>query len=86
MAGPEISGATSFQEEACDYFTGIVPLEECNFDDINLFFIRQKIDINDCDVLIRSSAFKGNTELGVPLRVNRFLKDIDCKLTLTCEE
>lgn len=82
----EIKGATYDAKEGTEFFIGSVPLFEENFDDINLFFIRQKIAIEDCDVLISSNTLDGKSELAVPVMVNKFLKDIDCKLTVSLEK
>ncbi|MCF2948472.1 hypothetical protein L0668_10175 [Paraglaciecola aquimarina] len=84
--GREIEGASYTVVEDTQDYVGSVPLLEDKFDDINLFFIRQKISMQDCDLLINSSSLAGSKEQSVPIKVNRFLKDIDCRLTLTCEE
>lgn len=80
----EIEGASYTLNDGCDTFEARVPLLEDKFDDINLFFIRQKIPMQDCDLLINSTKQSNSIEIPVPIKINRFLKDIDCKLTLTC--
>ena len=82
----EIEGSSNKEQDNGGCFVGSVPLVEDKFDDINLFFIRQKISIDECDVLIRSQTLQGQKELAIPCMVNKFLKDIDCKLTLSLEQ
>lgn len=81
----EIAGSSYVELDDGQFFVGHVPLVESKFDDINHFFIRQKIAIKDCDLLINYTFSSNTSELSVPIKVNQFLKDIDCKLTLTCE-
>jgi hypothetical protein len=82
----EIEGASYSALDDTQHFVGSVPLVENKFDDINHFFIRQKIAMEDCDLLINSAPLANSTEFTVPIRVNQFLKGIDCKLTLTCSD
>jgi hypothetical protein len=61
-------------------FIGSVPLREKYLDDVNHFFIRQKMSESDCDILISIQSDTANNTLSVPPIVNRMLKDIDCPL------
>jgi hypothetical protein len=66
-------------EKGC--YVGFVLLTKLNIDDINDFYVRQMVDINDCDICVAvQSKLKTNT-VDVPQVVNRMLKYIDCKLT-----
>ncbi|MGO4892939.1 hypothetical protein [Flavobacterium sp. W21_SRS_FM6] len=79
----EIQGATYAAHEHNSIFIGSVPLHEKYLDDINHFFIRQKVVEAQCDILISTQSAVANTIINVPPIVNRILKDIDCPLTIS---
>ncbi|KXI29833.1 hypothetical protein [Paraglaciecola hydrolytica] len=78
----EVQGATYCPSPNAKYFIGCVPLLESYMDDINHFFIRQKVLESECDILIAVAPESPQHSLSVPLSVNRMLKDIDCQLTI----
>jgi len=65
-------------DEAC--YLGSVLLTEFNIDDINDFYVRQKIDISDCDILVSVESTLETSTIDVSPVVNCMLKYIDCKL------
>ncbi|MFT5707370.1 MAG: hypothetical protein ACI9ES_001661 [Oceanospirillaceae bacterium] len=78
----EVSGSSKNQHIRNDNYDGSVILENDNLEDIFDFFIRQRIDTSECDILI-SIAKRIDAEITVvPELVNRMLKFIDCKLTV----
>lgn len=79
----EIQGASYQPNLDCSCFVGSVPLIEKNMDDINHFFIRQKVSEGECDILISNQSNTANITLNVSPIVNRMLKDIDCPLTFS---
>jgi len=60
-----------------------VPLTESNFDDINDYYVRQRVLIEDCDIFVSVSSKAGTKVSEIPTIVNRMLKYIDCKLTFS---
>lgn len=64
-----------------DHYIGYVPLTNYSIDDINDFFVRQMIEIEDCDILVSVAPEPDLNIVDVPSVVNRMLKYIDCKLT-----
>jgi hypothetical protein len=79
----EVQGASYSLGPNANCFIGCVPLLESYMDDINHFFIRQKVLENECDILIALPPESQQHSLSVPLSVNRMLKDIDCQLTFS---
>lgn len=79
----EVQGAHYQPHAVKPYFIGSVPLIKESMDDINHFFIRQKVVETECDILISSQQAVDRHEVKVPPIVNRMLKDIDCPLTLS---
>ena len=79
----EVQGASYCPALSDNKFVGSVPLQESYLDDINHFFIRQKVLENECDILISSQQQASLYSVNVPAIVNRMLKDIDCAITLS---
>ena len=79
----EIVGST--HEEALNKKTylGYIPLTENNFDEINDYYVRQRINIEDCDIFVTVTSHAEITSVDIPTIVNRMLKYIDCKLTFS---
>ena len=76
----EILGS-SYNEHLNDKcYVGSVPLTDNNFDDINDFYVRQRIQIDDCDIFVSVNSESGTNIIYIPEVVNRMLKYIDCKL------
>ena len=72
---------SSYIEQGDDgAYLGSVRLTEFNIDDINDFYVRQKIDIVDCDILVSVGSRLKTSTTDVSPVVNRMLKYIDCKL------
>ncbi|WJG07712.1 hypothetical protein [Aliiglaciecola sp. LCG003] len=79
----EVNDATYETHAQKDCFIGRILLKEQNLDDINHFFIRQKVDIQDCDIFICAQSQSHSNTFNAPRIVNQILKDIDCKLTFS---
>ncbi len=60
-----------------------VPLTANNLDDINDYYVRQRIEIEACDIFVSVSSDSGTNTFDIPAIVNRMLKYIDCKLTFS---
>jgi len=60
-----------------------VPLTDTNFDDINDYYVRQRIELEACDILVSANAKADTNVIEIPVIVNRMLKYIDCKLTFS---
>jgi hypothetical protein len=81
----EVAGATynSHPNNAC--FLGFVSLNENldNLDDLNIFYVRQQIPLQDCDMLIAIASANDSDTVATPMFVNKVLKHIDCQLSLS---
>ena len=79
----EILGSSyeEFSENSC--YVGCVPLTGYNLDAINDYYVRQRIEIKECDISVSVSSGLGTKTIEIPVIVNRMLKYIDCKLTFT---
>lgn len=75
-----ISSSHQLDEDSNSYIASI-PLTKQNFEEINDYFIRQRIELEACDILISVNAHSNTGSVNVPTIVNRMLKYIDCKLT-----
>ena len=69
----EIVGSLRKDHIEDHYYIVCVPLTDISFDDINDYYVRQRVDIEYCDILVSA----------IPVIVNRMLKYIDCKLTFS---
>jgi hypothetical protein len=68
-------------EENC--YIVCVPLTDNNLDDINDYYVRQRIELEACDIFVSVSSDSGTNNFDIPAIVNRMLKYIDCKLTFS---
>jgi hypothetical protein len=64
---------------------GSACLNECldNLDDLNIFYVRQQIPLQDCDILIAVTSVNDEKTVATPMFVNKVLKHIDCQLTFS---
>ena len=79
----EILGSLRDSQIDNDFYVVCVPLLNNNFDDINDYYVRQRVEIEDCDIFIAVSSDSGTNTYVMPEIVNRMLKYIDCKLTFS---
>ncbi|WP_159084214.1 hypothetical protein [Saccharobesus litoralis] len=81
MLSREIEGACYEATDDPRFCVGLIPLNAMNFDEITLYFVRQNLELDNCDLLVEvdSSAV---TEINLPTIVNQFLKHIDCQISL----
>jgi hypothetical protein len=79
----EIIGSSRVKHIENNYYVVCVPLTNNSFDDINDYYVRQRIELDECDILVSVSAGSGTNTFGIPVIVNRMLKYIDCKLTFS---
>ena len=79
----EVGEATYDKHPDNDGFVGYVCLNESldNLDDLNIFYVRQHISVQDCDIYISVTATRGQKTITTPMFVNKILKHIDCQLT-----
>jgi hypothetical protein len=79
----EIVGSLRKDHTEDHYYVVCVPLTDNNFDDINDYYVRQRVEIEGCDILVSVASDSGTNVYDIPLIVNRMLKYIDCKLTFS---
>ncbi|WNC72106.1 hypothetical protein RGQ13_18600 [Thalassotalea psychrophila] len=79
----EILGSTYKEQLKNNCFVGYVPLTKQNLDDINDYYVRQRIEIDECDIFVSVNSASDTTIISIPVIVNRMLKYIDCKLTFS---
>lgn len=79
----EILGAIREDHVENNYYVVRVPLTNNTFNDINDYYVRQRIEIEACDVFISVCSDSGTNTFEIPTIVNRMLKYIDCKLTFS---
>ena len=79
----EILGSTHKEDEESNRYVAYVPLTKQNFEDINDYFVRQRVEVEACDIFISVSSDAKRGDVDVPAIVNRMLKYIDCKLTFS---
>ncbi len=79
----EILGSTHEEHSENNCYFACVPLTQQNFEDINDYYVRQRIEIEACDILVSVNANSRSGIVDVPVIVNRMLKYIDCKLTFS---
>ena len=79
----EIIGTSCEEHLDNNCYVAFVPLTENNFDDINDYYIRQRLMIDNCDIFVSVSSYSGTQVLDIPPIVNRMLKYIDCKLSFS---
>jgi hypothetical protein len=79
----EIFGSSREDHLENNCYVVYVPLTDNNFDDINDYYVRQRIKIEECDVFVSVSSDSATNIFDIPVIVNRMLKYIDCKLTFS---
>ena len=81
----EVDGATYDNHPQNSCCVGSVYLNENldNLDDLNIFYVRQQLPIQDCDILISVTSENGAATVATPMFVNTVLKHIDCQLTFS---
>lgn len=78
----ELMGADFHSGSSDGEYLGTVELSEMSLHDINDFFVRQRLPIVDCDILLSTTSSQLGSFLNVPNVVNNMLKYIDCPLTI----
>lgn len=78
-----ILGSSYEENLASDCYVGYVPLTKQNLDDINDYYVRQRVEIEDCDIFVSANSTSATNIIELPAIVNRMLKYIDCKLTFS---
>lgn len=79
----EILGSTHRKHFKNSCYVGCVPLTKQSLDDINDFYVRQRIEIDECDIFVSVNSESDTNIIDIPVIVNRMLKYIDCKLTFS---
>ena len=79
----EILGSLRIDNIESNFYTVFVPLSDNNLDDINDYYVRQRIEIENCDIFVSVCSDAGTKSFDIPVIVNRMLKYIDCKLTFS---
>jgi hypothetical protein len=79
----EIVGSSRKHRAEDNCYVVRVPLSDNNLDDINDYYVRQRIELKDCDIFVSVSSDCGTNIFNIPAIVNRMLKYIDCKLTFS---
>ncbi len=79
----EILGSSRQRQVENNNYVVCVPLTDSNLDEINDFYVRQRIEIEACDIFVSVSSDSGTNTFEIPAIVNRMLKYIDCNLTFS---
>jgi len=79
----EIVGASYNEGQKDNCYVAYTTLTDNNIDDINDFYVRQQVALDDVDICISVNATSGTNTINVPIVVNKMLKYIDCKLTFS---
>ena len=79
----EIVGSTHKEHVENKCYVACVPLTPKNFEDINDYYVRQRVEIEACDIFVSVSSDSNKGIVDIPVIVNRMLKYIDCKLTFS---
>jgi hypothetical protein len=81
----EVDGVTYDHHPVKNCFVGLVGLNENldNLDDLNIFYVRQQISLQDCDICIVVTSANVTDTVATPMFVNKVLKHIDCQLTFS---
>ncbi|PKG80660.1 hypothetical protein CXF85_21300 [Colwellia sp. 75C3] len=79
----EILGATHKEEAESNRYIASVPLTKQNLEDINDYYVRQRVEVEACDIFVSVNTEATTCSIAVPAIVNRMLKYIDCKLTFS---
>ncbi|MDU0355918.1 hypothetical protein RS130_20320 [Paraglaciecola aquimarina] len=79
----EIPGSLFHLDENKNYYVGEVPINQDTFEDINNFYVRQRINIDTCDILVSVNSNQKQGIVSAPTIVNRMLKYLDCKVSFS---
>lgn len=79
----EILGSIREDHVENNRYVVCVPLTNNSFDDINDYYVRQRIEIEECDIFVSVRSDSGTNTFEIPALVNRMLKYIDCQLTFS---
>lgn len=79
----EVEGAHYVAADVAGRYVGSVELAEQRFDELNIFFVRQQINIAECDIHIAAVLNHNDQQVVAPPLVNKLLKHIDCQLTFS---
>lgn len=63
-------------------FEALVALTAANLDAINMFYVRQGLNVSNCDILV-SLQSAATPYFTLPAIVNQMLKHIDCPLSFS---
>ena len=63
-------------------FEALVELTASNLDAINMFYVRQGLNVSNCDIFVSVKATDA-TGFTLPAIVNQMLKHIDCPLSFS---
>lgn len=63
-------------------FEALVVLKAEHLDSINMFYVRQGLNVSNCDILV-SLKDADTTHFTLPAIVNQMLKHIDCPLSFS---
>lgn len=76
----ELLGSSYEAQQGGNLYIGSVPLTNLSLDDINDFYVRQRIAIKQCDIFVTAKISAETPIYDVPEIVNRMIKYIDCQL------
>ncbi len=79
----EIVGSTYEEQVESNRYIAKVPLTKQNFEEINDYYVRQRIEVQACDIFVSANSTSNIGVVEIPAIVNRMLKYIDCKLTFS---
>jgi len=77
----EMFGSSYEEQLENNRYTAKVPLTKQNFEDINDYFVRQRIDLQACDIFVVAKSISKVGIVEIPPIVNKMLKYIDCQIT-----
>jgi len=63
-------------------FDALVALTAANLDAINMFYVRQGLNVSNCDIFVSVKGID-TTSFTLPAIVNQMLKHIDCPLSFS---
>jgi hypothetical protein len=79
----EIIGSSYEEQIENNCYITKVPLTRDNFEEINDYFVRQRIEVQACDIFVSVNSASNVGVVEIPAIVNKMLKYIDCKLTFS---
>lgn len=77
------NSANEGNQKPCS-FEALVELTETNLDAITMFYVRQGLNISNCDILVSIKSVD-TTSFTLPAIVNQMLKHIDCPLSFSIQ-